>query len=158
MEKIKTIDELVSIVADLKRQNKKIVLTNGAFDVLHVGHVRTLQKERSLGDVLVVGLNSDSSIRSYNGKDRPIVPEYEWAEMLAALECVDYVTIFHESKPLELIRKLKPNIVARGGSYNAESVENEERPLIESYGGRLELLPMVGDYSTSSLLGKIRKI
>lgn len=152
--KIKGIDELVEIVAQRKRQGCKIVFTNGCFDLLHVGHVRILQEARKLGDVLVVGLNSDFSVRALKGEGRPIVPENERAEILAAMECTDYVVIFHELTPEWLLARLKPDIHVKGGDYAGKLMP--EREIVEGYGGKVVLVPLVAGHSTTGLLERVR--
>lgn len=152
--KIRGVDELTEIVAQRKRQGCKIVFTNGCFDLLHVGHVRILQEARRLGDVLVVGLNSDSSVRALKGEGRPIVPENERAEILAAMECTDYVVIFHELTPERLLARLKPDIHVKGGDYVGKLMP--EREIIEGYGGKVVLVPLVSGHSTTRLLARVR--
>jgi len=134
-EKIRTREELVQIVRQVQREGKKVVTTNGCFDLLHVGHVRYLQAARELGDMLIVAVNSDSSVRALKGENRPLIPEVERAEMLAGLECVSYVTIFSELDPIPLLTKVKPDIHVKGGDYKLE--ELIEREAVESYGGKV---------------------
>ena len=130
-----------------------VVWTNGCFDLLHVGHIRNLQAARQLGDLLVVGLNSDDSVRRIKGPARPIVPERERAEMLAALACVDYVVIFNESTPETSLARLKPDIHCKGADYappNGKPIP--EAPLVESYGGRIAFIPLIQGTSTTDLV------
>jgi rfaE bifunctional protein nucleotidyltransferase chain/domain len=148
--KIKTREELKSEICRARRQGKKIVTTNGCFDILHVGHLRYLQKAKELGDILVVAINSDDSVRAIKGDKRPLVSEDERAEILAALECVDYVTIFSELDPIRLLRELRPDIHVKGGDYSLDQVI--EREAVESLGAELHLIPGVPGKSTSRLI------
>lgn len=135
------------------RKGKEVVFTNGCFDLLHVGHVKYLQKARKLGGLLIVGLNSDRSVRQLKGESRPLISEEERAHILAALDCVDYVTIFDEETPLKLIRLLKPDILVKGGDYSLDGVVGREE--VESMGGRVELVQFVDGKSTTSMIEKI---
>jgi D-beta-D-heptose 7-phosphate kinase/D-beta-D-heptose 1-phosphate adenosyltransferase len=135
------------------RRGKKVVFTNGCFDLLHVGHVKYLQKSRELGDILVIGLNSDRSVRQLKGPSRPLISEEERAHILAALDCVDYVTIFDEETPLELIRLLAPDVLVKGGDYSLDGVVGREE--VESHGGRVELVQFVDGKSTTNMIEKI---
>jgi len=147
---------LLREVRRLRRTGKRIVTTNGSFDLLHIGHVRFLQRASKLGDALIVLLNSDSSIRKLKGPTRPILSQRDRAEMLAALRGVDYVTIFNGDTPLLLLRRIKPDIHAKGGSWKPERIAAEKK-LVESWGGKLRLFPMVGGHSTTKLIEAIRK-
>jgi len=151
--KIQTREKLSKIVRHAQKEGKKVVTTNGCFDVLHVGHVRYLQGARSLGDMLVVAVNSDTSVRALKGELRPLVPEDERAEMLAALECVDYVTIFSELDPIALLLELKPDIHVKGGDYKLEQLI--EREAVESYGGKVVVGFNVPGKSTTDLIKTI---
>jgi len=154
-EKVKTKGDLQRIIKDLKAKGKRIVFTNGCFDLLHLGHVRYLEKAKSLGDILVVGVNSDLSVRSLKGPGRPILPEEERAEILSGLACVDYVTIFNELTPLELISSLEPHILVKGGDWTKETTVGKE--VIERSGGEVVILPLVEGSSTSNIIGTILK-
>jgi len=154
-DKIKSVDELKKIVAQLKKKKKTIVWTNGCFDLLHIGHIKSLQKAKSLGDVLIVGLNSDSSVRKLKGKLRPLMPQEERAEIVAALECVDYVTIFSELRPNKVIGILKPDIHVKGPGYKKN--ELPETPMVKSYGGRIEIVDTKIPVSTTKIIEKILK-
>lgn len=145
--------ELIRGLASLRSQGRKIVFTNGCFDILHVGHIRYLQEARALGDVLVVGLNSDSSVRALKGESRPIQSEDERGEILAALACVDFVTLFSESTPLRLISQVKPNILVKGGDWPIEKIVGAD--LVQREGGKVLTLQFVPGRSTSSILQKI---
>jgi D-beta-D-heptose 7-phosphate kinase/D-beta-D-heptose 1-phosphate adenosyltransferase len=151
--KIKNQDVLAGIIASEQGKGKRVVFTNGCFDLLHAGHVRYLQKARTFGDLLVLGLNSDTSVRRLKGEKRPLIGEAERAHMLAALDCVDYVVIFDEDTPLRLIEALKPFVLVKGGDYAPEGVVGRE--LVESYGGRLELVEFVDGKSTTNIIEKI---
>lgn len=149
-KKVYSREQLASIIDLAKARSKTVVTTNGCFDVLHVGHLRYLQAARELGDLLVVGVNSDASVRALKGKTRPILPEEERAEMLAGLECVDYVTIFPELDPMALLSVFKPNIHVKGGNYTIEEVV--EREVVESYGGKVIVGLNVPGKSTTDLI------
>ncbi|MBI5698976.1 D-glycero-beta-D-manno-heptose-7-phosphate kinase [Candidatus Saganbacteria bacterium] len=151
--KIKARSDLAPIIKKLKAEGAKIVFTNGCFDILHLGHVRYLKEAKKLGDILVVGLNSDSSVRKLKGKDRPYVSELERAEILASLECVDYVVIFSETRPDNLIKFLRPDIHVKGGDYSVE--ELPERHLVRSLGGKVVVIPPIKGRSTTSLIERI---
>ncbi len=148
------LDGLDQAIAKI-RANKKIVFTNGCFDLLHVGHIRYLQEARGLGDILVVGLNSDSSVRKLKGLSRPVQTEADRAEILSALACVDYVTIFTEETPLNLITKLMPDVLVKGGDWPIEKIVGSD--LVLSRGGHVESLQFHKGRSTSSLIEKILK-
>jgi D-beta-D-heptose 7-phosphate kinase/D-beta-D-heptose 1-phosphate adenosyltransferase len=151
--KIKQRDALKVLLDDKRERGKTIVFTNGCFDLLHVGHVKYLQKARQLGDLLVLGLNSDASIRRLKGPKRPLIDQEERAHILAALDCIDYVVIFDEDTPLELISALRPHVLVKGGDYTPEGVVGKE--IVESYGGRVELIQFVDGRSTSNIIEKI---
>lgn len=145
-------------VADrLHLAGKRIVLTNGCFDLVHVGHLRSLESARSLGDVLIVGLNADTTVSQLKGPRRPIVPEMERAEILAALRCVDYVTIFHEPTPIELIRKIRPHIHVKGSEYGPRGSKSlPEAELVRQLGGEVHFVEMVQAHSTTHLVERLR--
>lgn len=150
--------KMQEVVEKAKSAGRCVVFTNGCFDILHIGHVRYLQDARMLGDLLVVGVNSDDSTRALKGPDRPVVPESERAEILAALECVDYVIIFSELTAIDLILAIKPDIHVKGGDYKEEDVPEAEA--VRCVGGRVEILAYssteTSGWSTSSLIGAIR--
>ena len=142
-----------------KQQKRVVVWTNGCFDLLHVGHIRNLQAARQLGDLLVVGLNSDESVRQLKGPTRPIMPEQERAEMLAALACVDYVVIFNENTPEAALARLRPDIHCKGADYappNGKPIP--EASVVESYGGRIAFIPLVPGSSTTDLFRRIKAL
>jgi D-glycero-beta-D-manno-heptose 1-phosphate adenylyltransferase len=156
--KVTTLEPLVAIREQLRREGKIVVSTNGCFDLLHVGHVRNLQGARALGDVLVVGINSDDSVRQLKGPERPILPAAERAELLAALECVDFVIIFEELTPDAVLARLKPDIHCKGGDYAPPHGKPVlEAALIELYGGRVAYLPLVEGRSTTDMVRRIRE-
>jgi len=152
-EKIKKNEELQRIIEDLKAKGRRIVFTNGCFDLLHIGHIRYLEQAKSFGDILVVGVNSDRSVQTLKGTERPILPEEERAEILSGLECVDYITIFDESTPLELISSLQPHILVKGGDWTKETTVGRE--VVERAGGEVVILPFVEGSSTSKLIQTI---
>ncbi len=154
-EKIKRREDLQRIVEDLKTNGKRIVFTNGCFDLLHIGHIRYLEESKSFGDILVVGLNGDRSVRNLKGPHRPILPEEERAEILSSLECVNYVTIFDEPTPMELISFLQPHVLVKGGDWTKETTVGRE--VVERSGGEVVILPFVDGSSTSSLIETILK-
>jgi D-beta-D-heptose 7-phosphate kinase/D-beta-D-heptose 1-phosphate adenosyltransferase len=151
--KIKNLDVLTAIITAEKARGKRVVFTNGCFDLLHAGHVKYLQKARGLGDLLVLGLNSDASVRRLKGEKRPLIGEDERAHILAALDCIDYVVLFDQDTPLELITALKPLILAKGGDYTAEGVVGKE--VVEAYGGRVELVTFVDGKSTTNIIERV---
>jgi D-beta-D-heptose 7-phosphate kinase/D-beta-D-heptose 1-phosphate adenosyltransferase len=152
-EKIKKRDDLQRIIGDLKTKGKRIVFTNGCFDLLHIGHIRYLEEARSLGDILVVGVNSNRSVRNLKGPQRPILSEEERAEILSGLECVNYIIIFDEPTPIELISFLQPHILVKGGDWTKESTVGKE--VVERSGGEVVILPFVEGSSTSNLIETI---
>jgi D-beta-D-heptose 7-phosphate kinase/D-beta-D-heptose 1-phosphate adenosyltransferase len=154
-EKIRRREDLRRIIEGLKTKGKRIVFTNGCFDLLHIGHIRYLEEARSLGDILVVGVNSDRSVRGLKGPNRPILPEEERAEILSGLECVNYITIFDEPTPLELISSLQPQVLVKGGDWTKEAAVGKE--VVERLGGEVVILPFVEGSSTSNLIETILK-
>lgn len=152
--KLKSRDELLALVHRLQAAGSKVVFTNGCFDLLHPGHIRYLRQARSLGDVLVVAVNSDASIRRLKGAGRPIQPEDERAELLCALEMVDYVTIFDEDTPHALIRDLLPSVLVKGGDWTPDRIVGREE--VEAAGGKVYALPFAEGYSSTAVIRKIR--
>src|SRR6266699_4731866 len=149
--------EQVSYRCDkLRAAGKKLVATNGCFDLLHAGHVRYLQTARALGDALVVGLNGDQSVRELKGPGRPINEEKTRAEMLAALECVDLVTIFSEMRATHFLEMAAPAIYAKGGDYRSETLNAEERAILQKLGAEIRIIPFEEGHSTSGLLERLR--
>jgi D-beta-D-heptose 7-phosphate kinase/D-beta-D-heptose 1-phosphate adenosyltransferase len=143
-------------VKRLQAQGQRVVFTNGCFDLLHLGHVRYLEEARSLGDGLIVGVNTDASVKRL-GKDpaRPVNPEADRAALVAALACVDRVVLFDEDTPLELITALQPDILVKGGDYRLEEIVGRE--VVQARGGEVKVIPLVPGYSTTALLDRIRK-
>ena len=154
-EKIKGREDLRKTLEDLRKKGKRIVFTNGCFDLLHVGHVRYLEAARALGDILIIGINSDPSVRGLKGPMRPILPLEERAEILSGLGCVDYVTVFDEPTPLELITFLRPHVLVKGGDWTKEDVVG--RDVVEGSGGEVIILPFVTGSSTTNIIETILK-
>lgn len=138
------------------RQGKRVVFTNGCFDILHIGHVRYLQDARAQGDVLVVGLNSDASVKRLKGSERPVQDERSRAEILAALACVDFVAVFDQETPIDLIKTVRPDVLVKGGDWPVEKIVGHE--FVQSYGGAVRSLRFVEGHSTTGLVEKIRKL
>lgn len=155
--KLKSKEEIEKISNKLKSQNKIIVTTNGSFDILHSAHVRLLEKAKQQGDILIVLLNSDNSIKKLKGPTRPIVSEKDRFIVLSALESVDYIVIFNEEKPLELLKKIKPHKHVKGGSFISERIK-EEKSLLSQWNGQFISLPLEDGYSTSAIIEKIKSI
>ena len=154
-DKVMTSRQLAPLLEAARKKKKRIVFTNGCFDLMHVGHTRYLQAAKQLGDLLVVGVNSDASVRSLNkAEDRPIVNEAQRAEVLAALGCVDYVVIFTEPDPLNLITALQPDVLVKGGDWAIDKIVG--RDVVEQRGGVVKTIPLVPGMSTTSLIQRIR--
>ncbi len=151
--KIKTLDEMVQIRARLKSEGKKLVFTNGCFDLLHIGHVRYLNRARALGDALVVAVNSDRSVHGIKGEGRPIVPEAERAEVLAALACVDYVFLFDDLTPQRVIDALVPDVLVKGADWGISEIVGRET--VEGAGGVVQTIPLVEGTSTTEIIRKV---
>ena len=156
MNKITPRNELKATVDRLKREGKKVVFTNGCFDILHAGHTRYLREARKLGDVLILALNSDSSVRSIKGPMRPIVPEAERAEVVASLDSVDYVTVFDELTPLELIEFLQPDVIVKGGDWAEKDIVGAEA--VRKWGGRVAIMPVIEGASTTNIIDKVLQV
>lgn len=152
-EKIKSLEEVVQIRQQLRRQGKKLVFTNGCFDILHVGHVRYLNQARALGDALVLGLNSDVSVRRNKGENRPIVPEAERAEVLSALACIDYIFLFDDLTPQRVIDAIVPDILVKGADWGINEIVGRET--VEKAGGLVRNIPIVEGSSTTNIIQKI---
>lgn len=153
LDKIKSIEDLKPVIGQLKQQGKKVVFTNGCFDLIHVGHVRILQEAKRSGDILIVGLNSDSSVRALKGALRPFVPEEERAEVVAALESVDFVVIFNELDPLHVITELQPEVLVKGGDWSVDTIVGKD--VVERGGGKVISLPFVEGVSTTTIINRI---
>jgi rfaE bifunctional protein nucleotidyltransferase chain/domain len=156
MKKVLDWQQISKTVEGLRQKKKKIVFTNGCFDIIHVGHIRYLRQARALGDALVVGLNSDNSVSLVKGPDRPIIPEEERAEVLAALEFVDYVVIFDEETPTNLIHLVHPDILVKGGDWTIDKIVGRE--IVEAYGGKVMPLPFHPGKSSSDVIEKVKKL
>lgn len=153
MNGLKTITELVEIRKELKKQNKIVVFTNGCFDIIHAGHIDYLNKSKSLGDILIVGLNSDSSVKKIKGEKRPIVTQNERAFILSNLKPVDYVIIFEEETPYELIKILVPDILVKGADWKKEQIVGSD--IVEAAGGKVVTIEFVNFQSTTNIINKI---
>ena len=152
---IKKREELLRIIKDLKAKGKRIIFTNGCFDLLHVGHIRYLEEAKTLGDILIVGVNSDASVQKLKGPKRPVLPVEERTEILSGLGCVDYITTFEELDPLALITSLQPNVLVKGGDWTKEQTIGKE--VVERSGGEVVIIPFVKGASTSNLIETILK-
>jgi rfaE bifunctional protein nucleotidyltransferase chain/domain len=157
-EKFANPDRLATIADSLRAQGRKLVLTNGCFDLLHAGHVRYLQAARALGDALAVAINGDDSVRALKGEGRPLNTESDRAEIVAALACVDHVVIFPEMRVTRLIEKVRPAIYVKGGDYTPASLDPEERAALEKAGAETRILPFEPGHSTSGLIKRMRKL
>jgi rfaE bifunctional protein nucleotidyltransferase chain/domain len=147
--------EAIKIIEQLKADGKRVVFTNGCFDIIHMGHTTYLKAARNLGDFLIIGLNSDKSAKQLKGPERPINPEKKRGEALLALDYVDAVVIFSEETPLKLISKLRPHVLVKGGDYNKNEIAGKEE--VEASGGQVIVLPFLAGYSTTKILEKMRK-
>lgn len=152
-DKIKDLHELEKTIGFLKKKGKTIVFTNGCYDLIHIGHLKCFEEGKKLGDILIVALNSDRSVRSIKGPPRPIIPEGERAEIVSSLECVDYVTIFDQDDPQDVITSIKPDILVKGGDWNLDTIVGRE--VVESYGGKVFALPLVKGVSTTQIIKTI---
>lgn len=150
------IEELRSILEAERKKGSKVVFTNGCFDIIHAGHVRYLKKARSEGDILVVGMNSDSSVREIKGPTRPIVPEDERAEVLSALECVDFVVVFSEPTPLRLIEAIRPDVLVKGADWAAHEIVGSD--VVEGYGGEVKRIELVEGRSTTNVIRRVLEL
>ena len=151
-----SIAELAAVVAGSQRNGKRVVLTNGCFDLLHAGHIRLLQQASALGDVLVVALNTDTSVRRLKGPGRPIIPLEQRVQVIQALDCVDYLVAFEEDTPLELLAVLRPDVLVKGGDYTSDTIVGRE--LVESYGGQVKTVPLFEGVSTTKVVQQIREL
>lgn len=151
--KIKDKEDLKKVVERVKKEGKRVVFTNGCFDLIHVGHTRYLEEAKKLGDILIVAVNSDQSVRAIKGKKRPIIPEEERAEVVSALQCVDFVVIFEEPDPLNIISLLKPDVLVKGGDWGEDAIIGRE--VVESIGGKVVRISEIKGASSSSIINKI---
>ncbi len=154
--KIKSLDQLKTIREKLKGEGKKVVFTNGCFDLIHIGHIRCLEKAKELGDLLFVAINSDSSVRSIKGPKRPVIPQEERAEIIASLACVDFVTIFNEPDPYNLIKELQPDVLVKGGDWKPDEIVGSD--IVRGYGGSVISIPYLEGYSSSRIIERIISI
>jgi rfaE bifunctional protein nucleotidyltransferase chain/domain len=154
--RVLTWEQTGSFVRTARASGRRIVFTNGVFDLLHPGHVRYLQQARSLGDLLIVGLNADASVKRNKGPGRPITPEDERAEVLAALECVDAVVIFDQDTPADIVRLVQPDVLVKGADWPADQVVG--RDTVEARGGRVVLVPVEQGHSTSAIVERIKQV
>ena len=155
--KIVQLEELSDHCGKLRAAGKKIVATNGCFDLLHVGHVRYLQAARAFGDVLAVGVNGDRSVRELKGTGRPLRSENDRAEILAALQCVDLITVFPQVRATQFLAAVRPTVYVKGGDYTAETLNKEERSILNKAGAEIRLIPFEAGYSTSRLIEQVCK-
>jgi len=154
MDKIKTQKELVEIISEDKRAGSVVGFTNGCFDILHAGHIRYLKEAKNMCDVLVVGVNSDDSVKRLKGPARPVNPEMDRVEVLSALECVDLVTIFTEDTPFELIKKISPDVLFKGGDWKEEEIAGAG--IVKETGGKVVIVPFLEGYSTTGIIEKMK--
>ena len=153
--KLKALEIIKNEIQALQQQGKKIVFTNGCFDILHAGHVDIFQQARNLGDVLVVAVNSDISIKKIKGEKRPVVPEIQRMQVLAALEAIDYVVIFDEENPLKTIKEIQPDILVKGGDWPVETIVGRE--IVEKKGGKVISIPLMEGISTTNIIEEVKK-
>ena len=157
-DKVVDLESLLPLRDAHRRAGRTVVGTNGCFDLLHAGHVRSLRAAAALGDVLVVGLNSDESVRRLKGPSRPILPEADRAELLAALECVDHVLVFSDATPTAVLERLRPDVHCKGADYAPPHGKPiPERAVVEAYGGRVAFLPLIAGISTTELIRRLRE-
>ena len=157
-DKIVPLEKLQQHAKNLRASGKKIVATNGCFDLLHVGHVRYLKAARALGDALIVGINGDRSVLELKGAGRPINSERDRAEIVAALDCVDLVSIFPEPRAIRFLELVAPDVYVKGGDYNKETLNTEEREVLRKIGAKIEIVPLEQGYSTTDLLNRLSRL
>ena len=155
--KLRSVKELAAVRAALEAQGRRLVFTNGCFDLLHVGHVRYLQAARALGDALLVAVNGDESVRALKGPSRPINAEQDRSEVLAALACVDFVIVFHTPRVTDVIREVRPQVYAKGGDYTVESLDPGERAALLEAGTEIRILPLVPGKSTTATIERSKQ-
>jgi D-beta-D-heptose 7-phosphate kinase/D-beta-D-heptose 1-phosphate adenosyltransferase len=153
-EKLKKAEELEPLLSREKARGQRIVFTNGCFDILHRGHLHVLRQAKALGDLLIVAVNSDASVRRIKGPRRPVISQTGRAELIAALEMVDYVVLFDEDDPCSLLKAFKPDILAKGGDYGRDTVVGAE--IVEGYGGRVAVIPFLAGFSTTEIIERMR--
>jgi D-beta-D-heptose 7-phosphate kinase/D-beta-D-heptose 1-phosphate adenosyltransferase len=152
--KLKSLEEIKAIVVGARNNRKRVVFTNGCFDLLHRGHVHILREARACGDVLVVGINSDKSVKQIKGPARPVLPESDRCELLGAMEMVDFVILFNEPDPYDLIAAIQPDVLVKGGDWNSEKIIGAD--LVEEGGGRVVVVPYIKGFSTTEIIERIR--
>jgi rfaE bifunctional protein nucleotidyltransferase chain/domain len=152
--KIQSLSALAEIAARARENGKSVVFTNGCFDLLHRGHVHVLRQAKALGDILVVAINSDRSVKTIKGEARPILPETDRVELIAALEMVDYVVLFDEPDPYRIIAAIKPDILAKGGDWSADKIVGAD--IVTEYGGKVAVIPYLQGFSTTEIIERIR--
>jgi rfaE bifunctional protein nucleotidyltransferase chain/domain len=155
MQKIKTVRQIKRIAARLRKKKRTIVFTNGCFDMLHLGHIAYLERCRRLGDVLIVGVNTDRSVKKIKGPSRPIMRAYERVRILSALACIDYVVLFGDRTPRRLIAAIEPDVLAKGGDWKKSDIVGADS--VRTCGGRVSVIPFVKGHSTTRLIERIRK-
>jgi rfaE bifunctional protein nucleotidyltransferase chain/domain len=152
--KLKTVGELSEIAAQARAKRKIVVFTNGCFDLLHRGHVHMLREAKAQGDLLIVAMNSDSSVKAIKGPSRPIMPEIDRVELIAAMEMVDYVVVYDEPDPYDLIAAIKPNVLAKGGDWSPDKIIGAD--IVERHGGRVAVIPYLEGFSTTEIIERIK--
>ncbi|MCU0646205.1 MAG: adenylyltransferase/cytidyltransferase family protein [bacterium] len=158
MNKLVTLEQLNKIIGRARSEGKKFAWTNGCFDIIHAGHVDYLERSKAYGDFLVVGLNSDASVKKLKGELRPIFSELDRAKVLCSIVYLDYVVIFSDKSPINMIELLQPDYYIKGGDYTIDTIDQDERKVVEDYGGEIVLLPMVAGVSSSIIVEKIKKL
>jgi rfaE bifunctional protein nucleotidyltransferase chain/domain len=153
--KYKSIDDLCAISAQARKAGRIVVFTNGCFDLVHRGHIHLLRQAKALGHILIVALNSDVSVKTIKGPDRPIMPEADRIELIAALEMVDYVVVYSEPDPYQIIAAIKPNVLVKGGDWNPNEIVGAD--VVEQNGGRVAVIPYLPGFSTTQIIERIRK-
>lgn len=151
--KVKKLNELIEIVQNLKEQGKKIVFTNGCFDILHIGHIRYLKKAKSLGDILIVGVNSDKSVKRIKSEKRPIISQSDRVEMLSEFLFIDFIIIFEQETPLTIIKKILPDVLVKGGDWQIKDIVGND--VVKAIGGKVLSIPLTKGKSTSNIIEKI---
>jgi D-beta-D-heptose 7-phosphate kinase/D-beta-D-heptose 1-phosphate adenosyltransferase len=152
--KLKSLGDIQAIVVAARNDGKRVAFTNGCFDLLHRGHVHVLREARACGDVLIVGINSDESVKQIKGSARPVLPESDRCELLGAMEMVDFVILFNESDPYDLIAAIQPDVLVKGGDWNSEKIIGAD--LVEEGGGRVVVVPYIKGFSTTEIIERIR--
>jgi len=153
-DKLKSLNEVAEIARQARKNGKSVVFTNGCFDLLHRGHVHVLREARANGDLLIVGINSDHSVKSIKGASRPILPQTDRVELIAAMEMVDYVVLFDESDPYQIIAAIKPTVLAKGGDWSAEKIIGAD--IVAQNGGRVAVISYLPGFSTTEIIERIR--